>query len=146
MKLVAQEERKVLDVWLKKTDDEVTPETVEFEKRGEFAMLDFEEEPPDENECEKSARNVKDDEIDGIGEKGAIFVFDLKVISICVGYVVGDVFDLGLGVGEKLVGVPDEGEEGEFHVLDSADGLEYVVNIFAIGPVVVLVHPEPVHG
>jgi hypothetical protein len=46
VKLVAQEERKVLDVWLKEADDKITPETVEFQKGGKFAMLDSEEEPP----------------------------------------------------------------------------------------------------
>lgn len=57
-----------------------------------------------------------------------------------------DIFDLCFSVAKKLVGVSNEGKEGEFHVLDSSDGLEDVFDVIAIGSIVVLVHPEAIDG
>jgi hypothetical protein len=108
--------------------------------------LDFEENPSGDKKCKESARDVKDNKIDCIQKERAIFVLNIDVISIGIGEVVGNILDLGLNIGKKLIGVANNGKKGKLHILNSSDRLKNVINFAPVSPIMILIHPDSINS
>jgi hypothetical protein len=89
---------------------------------------------------------VKDNKIDCIQKERAIFVLNIDVISIGIGEVVGNILDLGLNIGKKLIGVVNNGKKGKLHILNSSDRLKNVINFAPVSPIMILIHPYSINS
>ena len=87
---------------------------------------------------------MKDNKIDCIQKERAIFVLNIDVIGIGIGEVVGNILDLGLSIGKKLIGVVDNGKKGKLHILNSSDRLKNVINFAPVSPIMILIHPDSI--